>query len=196
MDPSIFKLGFFGELLPDNKLCFAPFSPCREKGAQRGATQGRYPRYLPWESIPLICAPFRRGEKALCAVKSQFDGEPRCRQSADHLGCLPNRGEALQQANHRLRDGRIRADGAPPFVRVCGSCRPYAPSTAFAGWRKWCAHQEDSFLRKDPWVPSLSGALWAPFSRQGEKGAKKHNLLLGCNSPINPNLKDSGFSAL
>ena len=39
--------------------------------------------------------------------------------------------------------------------------------------RKSRAEQGDGFPRKGPWVPFLGGALWAPFSRQGEKGAKK-----------------------
>ena len=39
---------------------------------------------------------------------------------------------------------------------------------------KWRADKAIGSVRKVPWVLSLRGALWAPFSRQGEKGAKTY----------------------
>ena len=63
----------------------------------------------------------------------------------------------------------FRAVGAPPSVRVFGSWRLYARSDSFAGWRKSRADLEDGYLRKKPWVSSLSGVLSVAFCRHGQK---------------------------
>ena len=67
------------------------------------------------------------------------------------------------------KKGEFRADGAPPSVRVFGSWRLYARSDSFAVWRKSRADQEDGYLRKKPWVSSLSGVLSVAFCRHGQK---------------------------
>ena len=55
--------------------------------------------------------------------------------------------------------------------------------------RKSRADKGIGSLRKVPWVLSLSGALWVPFSRQREKGTKEmgySQLPINCNLRIIP----------
>ena len=163
------KLGFIGEF-----VCHF-LSLSRESGA-KSATQGRYPRYLPWESIRLICAPFRRGEKALCAGKSQFDGWPRwsaeCRPPwfAVQSRGTPTKSRPPSPRRENFRGGRCSTDTSAVWV----SCDRPARSTPFAEGQKVCANQEDSFLRKKPWVSSLSGASFGSFlSPRRERNIRK-----------------------
>ena len=70
-----------------NWLC--PFlSMSRERG-EKSATQGGHPRCLPWETIHLICAPFRYTAKWNGAERSRSDGWPSCRRSDGQLGISP-----------------------------------------------------------------------------------------------------------
>jgi hypothetical protein len=76
---------------------------------------------------------------ALRAVGSQFAGEPQCWRSANIADVHPFGGNPrfsfIRQDKLQLgaeAKGEFRADGAPPFVRVTWSLRPYAQSDSFA----------------------------------------------------------------
>ena len=64
-----------------------------------------------------------------------------------------------------------RIVGAPPAIRLHGKLRLNSALASFAIKRKRRADKGKGSLRKVPWVLSLSGALWAPFCRHGQKGA-------------------------
>ena len=66
----------------------------------------------------------------------------RCAAIVAVAASLPRRARSVIRQTPYLpaeKKGEFRADGAPPFVRVIGSWRPYARSTSFAYWRKKCA---------------------------------------------------------
>ena len=86
----------------------------------------------------------------------------------------------LRRARHAIRQtpylpaekkGELRANGAPPSVRVIGSWRLSARSGSFAPpWAKESRRSGGGFLREAPWVTPLRGALSVPFSQHVEKG--------------------------
>ena len=91
------------------------------------------PRSFPYGSYPLSGAAFLpEGKKALCAGTSRVAGSPQPRRSAELAGQTCSRG-CTRKFLFLLRVlGKFRADGAPPFVRVTWSLRPYAQSDSFA----------------------------------------------------------------
>ena len=128
-DSANLKFGFVGEL----GLC--TFLSLSKEKYQKNATQGRHPRYLPWESIPLISAPFRFCEMALRAIRSQFAIEPNCRRSADNSVGRPfGNNPRVSVIRQKTSDLGLQQSGES--VRGFGSCRPFAQSDSFAYWRK------------------------------------------------------------
>ena len=98
--------------------------------------------------------------------------QSRCAAIVAVAARLPRRARpAIRQTPYlpAEKKGELRADGAPPIVRVIGSWRPFAQSDSFASRRKSRADQDDGYVRKKPWVSSLRGVLLVLFCRHGQK---------------------------